>query len=139
MVILAIDPGRDKCGIAVLMGDGQIIGHELVLTSELEAKVKALGEKYSPARIILGNGTTSEAAAEKVRTALKTAKVAFVDEYKTTEEARGLYWECNPPKGLRSFLPLSLLVPPVPVDDYAAAIIGRRWLKENAEQASADE
>jgi hypothetical protein len=49
-----------------------------------------------------------------------------VDEYRTTEEAKKLYWQVNPPKGWRRFLPVTMQVPPEPVDDLVAVILARR-------------
>ncbi len=43
-----------------------------------------------------------------------------VDEYRTTDEAKLLYWTLNPPAGLKKFLPVTMLTPPGPVDDLAA-------------------
>ena len=37
----------------------------------------------------------------------------------------------NPPKGWKKLIPLGMQVPPVPVDDYAAIVIGRKYLKDN--------
>ena len=57
--------------------------------------------------------------------------IVVVDEYRTTDEARKLYFAANPPQGLKKLIPLGMQTPPVPVDDYAAIAIGRRYLKQN--------
>jgi hypothetical protein len=44
-----------------------------------------------------------------------------------------LYWQENPPKGLKKLIPLGMLVPPVPLDAYAAVILVRRFLEDNYE------
>ena len=58
------------------------------------------------------------------------------DEYRTTEMAKGEYWKANPPKGWRRLLPVTMQVPPVPVDDFVAVILGRRYLKESSEHGA---
>ena len=59
--------------------------------------------------------------------------VAAVEEAHSTEDARTLYWQENPPKGLKKLIPLGMLVPPVPLDAYAAVILVRRFLEDNYE------
>jgi hypothetical protein len=49
-----------------------------------------------------------------------------VDETNTTFEARALFYEDHPPKGLLRFVPRGLLVPSAPLDGYAALLIVRR-------------
>ena len=124
--ILAIDPGREKCGIAVLAKDGALLRQEVVPTAQLEAVVRALAAAYAPT-IIMGNGTTSAAA--KARVEALGCHVTLVDEYRTTDEAKCLYWEMHPPRGWRWFIPRGMLVPPVPVDDFVAVILARRFLE----------
>ncbi|MDR1136699.1 MAG: endonuclease, partial [Synergistaceae bacterium] len=61
---------------------------------------------------------------------LRGGGIAFVltDEHMTTLEARKLYWELHPPRGLLRVVPKSWRVPPRPIDDLAAWAIMRRGL-----------
>ena len=127
--VLAIDPGRDKCGIAVLSPQGDILLHEIVPTGALETRVSELAAEYAP-RIIMGDGTTR--AATKARIEAQVGAVTLVDEYRTTEEGRRLYWAENPPRGWRRLVPRGLLTPTVPVDDFAAVALARRFLAGTA-------
>jgi len=127
--VLAIDPGRDKCGIAVLSPQGDVLLHEIVPTGALETRVSELAAEYAP-RIIMGDGTTSAAA--KARIEAQVGAVTLVDEYRTTEEGRRLYWAENPPSGWRRLMPRGLLTPTVPVDDFAAVALARRFLAGTA-------
>lgn len=127
--VLAIDPGRDKCGIAVLSPQGDVLLHEIVPTGALETRVSELAAEYAP-RIIMGDGTTSAAA--KARIEAQAGAVILVDEYRTTEEGRRLYWAENPPRGWRRLMPRGLLTPTVPVDDFAAVALARRFLAGTA-------
>ncbi|MBE8949226.1 MAG: pre-16S rRNA-processing nuclease YqgF [Quinella sp. 3Q1] len=124
---MGIDPGRDKCGVAVLTAAGEIKFQRVVVTEELDAVIKNLAAEFEIQSVILGDGTTHKAAAKKVSAAGLTFQL--VDEKHTTEEARRLYWKKNPPQGWRKFLPTSMQVPPEPVDAIVAEILVRRFLQ----------
>ena len=123
--VLAIDPGREKCGIALLAADGVILYRAVVPTAAL-ADTAAQQASAAGARIIMGDGTTSAAA--KARMERAGYAVVLVDEYRKTDAARRLYWEMYPPRGWRRFVPRGMLVPPVPVDDLVAVILARQFL-----------
>ena len=125
--VLAIDPGREKCGVAVLASDGRILVQEVVATAALDAAVGALIRAYEP-NVIMGNGTTSSDAKKRVE-ALGVS-VTLVDEYRTTDAAKCAYWEAHPPRGWRRLMPRGMLVPPVPVDDFVAVILAQRFLEK---------
>ena len=125
--VLAIDPGREKCGVAVLASDGRVLVQRVVTTAELDAAVGALIRAYEP-NVIMGNGTTSADAKKRVE-ALGVS-VTLVDEYRTTDAAKCAFWEAHPPRGWRRFMPRGMLVPPVPVDDFVAVILAQRFLEK---------
>ena len=127
-MLMAIDPGREKCGIVVMSKTSEINFQQVIETSKLKSIVQTLIDKFNITTIILGNGTTSESAKKILETANVSIKV--VDEKHTTEEARKLYWYKNPPKGWRRLLPTSMQVPPVPVDDLVAEILARRFINQ---------
>ena len=126
LFIMGIDPGRDKCGVAVLTAAGEINFQRVVATDELADVLKTLAADFAIDTVILGDGTTHKSAAEKIRAA--GLKFLLVDEKHTTEEARRLYWQKNPPSGWRKFLPTSMQVPPEPVDAIVAEILAKRFL-----------
>lgn len=126
MIYMGIDPGRDKCGVAVLTDSGEIKFQRVVVTCELDAVLKNLAAQFEIATVILGDGTTHKSAAEKISAA--GLKFQLVDEKHTTEEARRLYWKKNPPRGWRRLLPTSMQVPPEPVDAIVAEILVRKFL-----------
>jgi len=129
MFLLGIDPGRDKCGVAVLNSNGELKFQEVVATSELEKVLQELTTKFDLLFAILGNGTTHKSA-EKVLEKFLPVKV--VEESHTTEDARREYWLKKPPTGWRKFLPVSMQVPPEPVDAIVAEILVRRYLESGA-------
>ena len=57
--------------------------------------------------------------------------VHLIDERETTLRARALYFADHPPRGWRRLIPLGMQLPPCPIDDYAAVLIGRRFLQES--------
>jgi len=129
MYVVGIDPGRDKCGVAVLNSDGEIFFEKVIETANFEQTLKNLFAQYNFEIAILGDGTTHKNA-EKILRSLNI-EVKIVDEKHTTEEARRLYWKKNPPHGWRKLLPISMQVPPEPVDGIVAEILVARFLTKN--------
>ena len=127
MNFMGIDPGRDKCGVAVLNSAGEIKFQRVVPTEELDNMIKNLAASMAIQSVILGDGTTHKSAAQKISAAGLTFQL--VDEKHTTEEARRLYWQKNPPRGWRKLLPTSMQVPPEPVDAIVAEILVKRFLQ----------
>ena len=134
VVVAAVDPGREKCGMAFLAEDGRLLDQAIVGTERLADELSARSRRFEPDVLVLGNGTTSRAAEAAIRRALPSLVVEIVDEYRTTDDARRAYWEAHPPTGWRRFLPTGMQVPPVPVDDFAAVILARRYLEQYARE-----
>lgn len=128
--ILAIDPGREKTGIAIL-NNSDVLEHKIINSEELVQTIKSLLEKYIIKTIIMGNGTSSKKKYDLLKREFMDRDIVLINEYRTTDEARKLYFQENPPKGWKKLIPLGMQVPPVPVDDYAAILIGRKYLKDN--------
>lgn len=128
--ILAIDPGREKTGIAILK-NSDVLEHKIINSDELVQIIKSLLEKYIIKTIVMGNGTSSKKKYDLLKREFIDRDIVLINEYRTTDEARKLYFQENPPKGWKKLIPLGMQVPPVPVDDYAAIVIGRKYLKDN--------
>lgn len=128
--ILAIDPGREKTGIAIL-NNSNVLEHKIINSEELVQIIKSLLEKYIIKTIVMGNGTSSKKKYDLLKREFIDRDIVLINEYRTTDEARKLYFQENPPKGWKKLIPLGMQVPPVPVDDYAAIVIGRKYLKDN--------
>lgn len=60
--IAALDPGREKCGFAVLREDGKVLMQRVIETARLEQEVRAAREEHGFAVLVEGNGTTSREA-----------------------------------------------------------------------------
>ena len=130
---LGIDPGRSKTGLALVDGAGKIVKIHIAESQNIDNEIVEFIKSSCPVHIVLGNGTNSRNIGESVKRVLPDVLVAVVEEAHSTEEARALYWQENPPKGLKKLIPLGMLVPPVPLDAYAAVILVRRFLEDNYE------
>ena len=130
---LGIDPGRSKTGLALLNGAGKIVKLHIAESQNIDNEIVEFIKNSCPVHIVLGNGTNSRNIGESVKRVLNDVMVTVVEEAHSTEEARALYWQENPPKGLKKLIPLGMLVPPVPLDAYAAVILVRRFLEDNYE------
>lgn len=129
-VVVAVDPGREKCGIAVVHKHEGVLYKAIVDTAQLMQSVGAAMADYAAGTVAMGSGTSSKKASAMLRTGNKEIEIVFVDEYRTTDAARRRYWQENPPGGFKRLIPVSMLVPPVPVDDYAAVIIAEKYLSQ---------
>lgn len=125
---LGIDPGRSKTGLALLDAEGNILQLHIAKTSDFALELRNFVGSKPLSCIIMGNGTNNKAIGAAVREVFPQVALELVGEAHSTEEARSLYWRLNPPKGWRRLLPLGLLVPPEPLDAYAAVVQVRRWL-----------
>lgn len=121
MILLSVDPGREKCGLALLDGV-EVKCLEIVETGNVRDKVSEIAKRFRIEEIIVGDGTAAKAVESEVREAANLAPV-FVDETDSTLEARKLFFFLNPPTGWRRLLPIGLLSPPGPVDHYAALVL----------------
>lgn len=130
-LILGIDPGSSKSGVALLDKDGNILRLELILMDNFQSGLQQFLREDKPIVCVLGDGTTSSSMQKALEGLLPEIKVVVRDESYSTEEARKLYWEMTPPQGWRRLLPLGLLTPPVPLDAYAAVVLARRYIAAN--------
>lgn len=125
---LGIDPGRSKTGLALVDAAGKILALHIALTENMEAELRSFTAGVALAGVIMGNGTNHKVIGTAVLSVLPKTPLELVGEAHSTEEARSLYWQENPPQGWRRLVPLGMLVPPEPLDAYAAVVQVRRWL-----------
>ena len=126
--VLAIDPGRAKCGVAVVDEQLAVLHRAVVPTHGLTASLSDLCARFEPAEIVLGDGTGSAAIQQSVLSLSLPCPVHIVEECHTSEAARARYVAEVPARGLRKLLPRSLRTPETPYDDFVAVILAeRRW------------
>lgn len=136
-LVIAVDPGTAKAGIAVLGRDGTLIAREIVETAELlEERLRAWAER-GPACLVVGDGTGGPALwrnlEEKGMDQLFVRR-AVVSERGSSQEGRRLRIEAER-RGWRRLVPIGLLTPQGPYDDYAAEVLARRYLAEEGMDA----
>lgn len=128
-MILGFDPGRDKCGIAVLNHQKDIVYHQVVESTQAISIINNLISQYDPELLVMGNQTTSKTWQQKLATSLTSQiPIVMVNEKNSTVEARERYWQMYPAKGLTRLIPLGLRTPPRPVDDIVAILLIERYL-----------
>ncbi len=129
MIVLGIDPGTQKAGFA-LVKDGPestplALGIEPL--ENLIERISQLSSTYEIGAVALGHGTHARTLAQMLEGL--ELPVHLVDEHETTLQARALYFADHPPRGWRRLVPLGMQLPPRPIDDYAAVLIARRYLR----------
>lgn len=128
--LLGIDPGRSKTGLALTDGQGAILRLHIAQTGNMEQELRNFVKGENLEAVIMGDGTNHDAIGKAVAAVLPEVPLQLVGEAHSTEEARTLYWQENPPKGWKKLVPMGLLVPSVPLDAYAAVVQIRRYLAE---------
>ncbi len=131
MRVLSIDPGRAKCGIAILNREGEVLFRGIVAADRIVEETLALNAAYTPDAILVGAGTGSRPVLLALQQVGLSALLHCVDESYTSEAARKRFVGENPPKGWRRLLPHSLRTPDRPYDDYVAIILAERWIKNS--------
>lgn len=132
--VLGFDPGRDKCGIAVVDVRCTPYYHDVVPSERAIATLQSLLQDFSIQRIILGDQTTSSAWKRRLEQELDlTVPVSLVDERYTTLEARDRYWTLYPPRGIQQLIPKEFRRISRPIDDIVAILLVERYLATNPE------
>ncbi len=128
-IYLGFDPGRDKCGVAVMNDQHQLFEHQVIEASEAIATVNHLRQRYDISLLIIGNQTTSRQWQQTLLAQLDPPPLAIasVDERNSTLEARDRYWQMYPPRGLQKLIPEGMRIPPRPIDDIVAILLIERY------------
>lgn len=134
--ILAVDPGNEKTGIAIVRSSGDMVCRKIISSKTFNDDIeRVLTEYYGIVHIVCGNGTNHKHLYPSLQQIGRNHKIttSLIDESHSTEEARKLYWQYNPPTGWRKIIPTSMQFPPEPVDDLTALVIGLRYTKQLAQ------
>jgi RNase H-fold protein (predicted Holliday junction resolvase) len=133
-VILGFDPGRDKCGLAVMGLDRQLHYHQVVSATEVIVTIETLRQKFPISILVMGDQTTAKGWKQKLQQELgEPLNIVLVDERYTSLEARDRYWQMYPPKGFVKLLPQGMRQPPRPIDDIVAILLIERYLNRLTE------
>lgn len=128
-VIVGFDPGRQKCGVAVMALDRCLLMHEIISANEAIASLQTIYQRFPVSMMIMGDQTTAQEWKKKLEENLNSdARIVLVDERYTSLEARDRYWQMYPPRGLTQMIPKGMRTPPRPVDDIVAILLIERYL-----------
>ena len=126
--ILAIDPGKFKCGLVLAEIDKKKIYEAIILKSEfLEDYIKNLNNLEDISKIIIGNGTTSDEIRQKLDFFKK--EIITFEEKNTTYRAKSRYFELFPISGLQFFIPREVFILNKNLDAISALIILEDYCK----------
>lgn len=130
--ILGFDPGREKCGVAVVASDRLPVCHQVVPAATALETIQSLCRQFGVELVVMGDQTSAKAWFEQLTGNLpETVRVVLVDERYSSLEARERYWQMYPPTGLARLIPKGMRVPPRPVDDIVAIVLIERYLAQS--------
>jgi RNase H-fold protein (predicted Holliday junction resolvase) len=126
--LLGFDPGRDKCGLAVMGVDRTLHYHEVIASAQVLTDFGKLQQQYPIALIVMGDQTGAKTWRQTLETLPDLPNIILVDERYSSLEARDRYWQMYPPKGLNRLLPQGMRTVPRPIDDIVAILLIERYL-----------
>ncbi|XZN88806.1 MAG: pre-16S rRNA-processing nuclease YqgF [Microcoleus sp.] len=130
-MILGFDPGKDKCGVAVMGTDNNISYHQVVPSESAISTIQSLCEQFPIDLLVMGDQTTSKKWKQQLTQSLSPSIVITqIDERYSSLEAKERYWQMYPATGLNRLIPLGMRTPPRPVDDIVAIVLIERYLNQ---------
>jgi len=133
MYLIGFDPGKDKCGIAlieVLPANYRVLFQEVVEANASLAVLEQLRVDYGFTELILGNQTLSKSWRRRISDRMTDLNIITVDERSSSQQARQRYWDLYPARGCQRLVPRGMRTPPRPIDDIVALILLERYLSE---------
>jgi hypothetical protein len=126
-LLAAIDPGRSKCGLVLADGSRAAVLAAGVLPPQ-RCQELLLEWIRTPgcSTVLLGDGTGSQPWRQWLSAHHLSA--LLVPEAGTTLAARERYWQLEPARGWRRWLPRGMRIPPRDVDDVVAQLLMERHL-----------
>ena len=126
--VIAIDPGKSKCGLVLAKKSEKKVYKAIILKSELlENYVRNLITAEEISQIIIGNGTTSREIKEKLYFFKK--EIITFEEKNTTYRAKERYFELFPISGLKFLIPREVFLLNKNLDAISALIILEDYCK----------
>jgi RNase H-fold protein (predicted Holliday junction resolvase) len=126
------DPGKDKCGLAIVSATGTPIRHEVIPSEEAVQTLRDWQQNNPIQVLILGDQTGSKVWRSRIAAALPDLQIIPIDERYSSQEARDRYWQMYPAQGLQKLIPQGMRTPPRPIDDLVAVILVERYLSKSA-------
>ena len=126
--VIAIDPGKSKCGLVLAEISEKKVYKAIILKSDLlENYVRHLIAAEDVSQIIIGNGTTSNEIREKLYFFKK--EIITFEEKNTTYRAKARFFELFPISGLKFLIPREVFILNKNLDAISALIILEDYCK----------
>ena len=126
--VIAIDPGKSKCGLVLAEISEKKVHKAIILKSELlDNYLRNLITAEEIEQIIIGNGTTSREIREKLYFFKK--EIITFEEKNTTYRAKARYFELFPISGLKFLIPREVFILNKNLDAISALIILEDYCK----------
>ena len=120
--IIAIDPGKYKCGLTIADLKEKKVYKAVVIKSHLLLKyIENNYQNDKKLKFLIGNGTTSKKYIKDLNRLVPNLIIA--EEKNTTFRAKQRYFEIFPLLGIKSFLPREIFLLNKNLDALAALII----------------
>ena len=126
---IGFDPGKDKCGMAIVQSDGTPLRHEVIASAQAIETLLSWGEAFEIEALILGDQTGSKQWRSRIRAALPKLRIKSIDERFSSQEARDRFWKMYPARGFDRLVPQGMRIPPRAIDDLVAIILVERFLQ----------
>src|SRR5687767_9737937 len=94
--VLAVDPGRSKCGIAVVDSAGVVRYRGIVPVMAMRGAILDVCAQFAPTGVLLGNGTGAASIFALMEEIGLGVPLHRVDERFSSEQARTLYIQDHP-------------------------------------------
>ncbi len=126
--LIAIDPGKYKCGLVLAELNEKKVYKAITLRSELLGDyIRNLNIVENISIIIIGNGTTSREITEKLDFFKK--EIITFEEKNTTYRAKARYFELFPISGWKFLIPREIFILNKNLDAISALIILEDYCK----------
>ena len=120
-LVVAIDPGRSKCGLVLAdCTRGHVLDALVMATEQTVELLNQWHQRMHLSSLVLGNGTSSSGLDQQLQ---HLAPIVRVNEAGTTLRARDRYWQIWPARGWRRLLPHGRRLPPCELDAIAALVL----------------
>jgi hypothetical protein len=125
--LAAIDPGRSKCGLVLADSNRlEVLAAGVLPPQRCQELLLEWSNTHSFSTVLLGDGTGSQPWRQWL--SAQQFATLLIPEAGTTLAARERYWQLEPARSWRRWLPRGLRIPPRDVDDVVAQLLLERHL-----------
>lgn len=145
LVVIAVDPGRSKCGVAVVsprpdQPRPHVHWRGVEPTLRVVDRVAELAETWQPRAVLVGDGTQGRHVLRGLRSRLpESVPIIAVPEENTSRRARERVVQDSLPRGIARLVPRGMRVPNQPWDDVVAILLAEDWFARQAVSGSETE